>query len=150
MSDGKFSLGDIAAAAQPTRYQLLAFGAGSWFRSTAAAEELNVQPATIREAAAILVEAHLLEARPVAVGRREGSEWRVTPRGATLRNKIAALLEAAPAAYLDSAVPAAVVAIAASVAPEDIDLVRVLERALTARASAVKGVWLDRPDAGAA
>jgi hypothetical protein len=86
----RFTLGEVEAAAQPIRFELL--GRRGWFRASDVAGPLGVQRGTVRQHAAVLAQHGLLEERAIPGDPLGTLEWRARKRGGELRRRISVLI----------------------------------------------------------
>jgi hypothetical protein len=74
------------------RFGLLELSDLGWFLASAAAERLRVERGTIRNHADVLVEQGLAERRERQGAPKQTFEWRITPLGAALHQRISELI----------------------------------------------------------
>jgi len=148
MTDGApaqlFTFEQIAAAAQRTRFGLIALAGHGWFSAREAADVIGVARGTIREHTPLLVSLRLLDEREVPGRPLPSRVWHVTSTGGALHNELARLVGQPPASEepLPSLEPAALIAVRLtdSRGPELLDALLADPRTRTA---SVPGFWLE-------
>ena len=137
----RFSFGQIAAAAQPTRFALLSIAKPEWFSASDAAKIIGVARGTVREHTAILEALDLLYRQELRDSPHGTRLWRVTDTGAALRAHLASLIGQTPPPAWESRPPSALLAVGG-----DEDVSRIVARLDEAgsRVASVPGFWVRR------